>query len=155
MTKTLSSLFVAPLDVLNHRAIKSPGRCWMIMLLDSDRDFFWFLFPSQTIAQWKKAGYHNDPQYESFRQLLQGPVDDAGEILQVRFPMPRYIETEHGGSQVPLLFFNVLWIFLNLTMREKRSLEGNFIRWTKSLVLGIVDWLLSLKLHLKKNQLFY
>lgn len=67
------------------------------------------LFLFQTIAQWKKAGYHNDPQYESFRQLLQGPVDDAGEILQVRFPMPRYIETEHGGSQVPLLFFNVLF----------------------------------------------
>jgi len=87
----------------------------MIILLDIDRDFFWILFPSQTIAQWKKAGYHNDPQYESFRQLLQGPVDDAGEILQVRFPMPRYIETEHGGSQVhvPRLFFNV---FLELNM---------------------------------------
>ena len=56
--------------------------------------------PPQTISQWKKAGYHSDPQYESFRQLLQAPVDDATEILQLRFPMPRYIETEHGGSQV-------------------------------------------------------
>lgn len=80
----------------------------------------------QTIAQWKKAGYHNDPQYESFRQLLQGPVDDAGEILQVRFPMPRYIETEHGGSQVPLLFFNVLLCRIPKSeyAREPLVLEG-------------------------------
>ena len=54
----------------------------------------------QTIAQWKKQGYHNDPQHENFRQLLQAPKDDAQEILQTRFPMPRYIDTHHGGSQV-------------------------------------------------------
>jgi hypothetical protein len=40
------------------------------------------------------------PEYENFRQLLQAPVDDAQEILQTRFPMPRYIDTEQGGSQV-------------------------------------------------------
>jgi protein transport protein SEC23 len=40
------------------------------------------------------------PEYESFRQLLQAPVDDAEEILATRFPIPRYIVTEQGGSQV-------------------------------------------------------
>lgn len=40
------------------------------------------------------------PEYENFRHLLQAPVDDAQEILHSRFPMPRYIDTEHGGSQV-------------------------------------------------------
>lgn len=76
-----------------------------ILLLDT---FFQILiFHGETIAQWKKAGYHSDPQYESFRQLLQAPVDDAGEILQVRFPMPRYIETEHGGSQARFLLSKV------------------------------------------------
>lgn len=40
------------------------------------------------------------PEYENFRHLLQAPVDDAQEILHTRFPMPRYIDTEHGGSQV-------------------------------------------------------
>ena len=56
-------------------------------------------FP-QTIYQWKEQGYHNDPAHENFRQLLQAPVDDAQEILQSRFPVPRYVQTEHGGSQV-------------------------------------------------------
>ena len=76
----------------------------------------------QTIAAWRKQGYHNQPDHENFRQLLQAPVDDAQvwcrvvccccvhvccllqEILQTRFPMPRYIVTEHDGSQVRMLF---------------------------------------------------
>ena len=44
--------------------------------------------------------YQDDPAYENFRQLLQAPVDDAQELLQNRFPVPRYVETYHGGSQV-------------------------------------------------------
>lgn len=39
-------------------------------------------------------------EYENFKHLLQAPVDDAQELLHTRFPMPRYIDTEHGGSQV-------------------------------------------------------
>ena len=42
--------------------------------------------------------YQNRPEYSNFKQLLQAPVDDAQEILKTRFPMPRYIDTEQGGS---------------------------------------------------------
>lgn len=56
----------------------------------------------QTVAQWRKAGYQEMPEYENFKHLLQAPVDDAQELLHTRFPMPRYIDTEHGGSQVSL-----------------------------------------------------
>lgn len=47
------------------------------------------------------------PEYENFKQLLQAPLDDAQEILQTRFPMPRYIDTEHGGSQARFLLSKV------------------------------------------------
>lgn len=47
------------------------------------------------------------PEYENFRQLLQAPVDDAQDILQTRFPMPRYIDTEQGGSQARFLLSKV------------------------------------------------
>lgn len=47
------------------------------------------------------------PEYENFRQLLQAPVDDAQEILLTRFPMPRYIDTEQGGSQARFLLSKV------------------------------------------------
>ena len=52
------------------------------------------------MTQWRRAGYQDLPEYENFKQLLQAPVDDAQEILQTRFPMPRYIDTEARGSQV-------------------------------------------------------
>jgi protein transport protein SEC23 len=38
----------------------------------------------QTIAQWRAAGYHDLPEYENFKQLLEAPVTDAAEILQSR-----------------------------------------------------------------------
>uniref|UniRef100_A0A8C0ZV92 Protein transport protein SEC23 n=1 Tax=Castor canadensis TaxID=51338 RepID=A0A8C0ZV92_CASCN len=69
-----------------------------ILLMDT---FFQILiYHGETIAQWRKSGYQDMPEYENFRHLLQAPVDDAQEILHSRFPMPRYIDTEHGGSQV-------------------------------------------------------
>uniref|UniRef100_G7PA49 Protein transport protein SEC23 n=1 Tax=Macaca fascicularis TaxID=9541 RepID=G7PA49_MACFA len=68
-----------------------------ILLMDT---FFQILiYHGETIAQWRKSGYQDMPEYENFRHLLQAPVDDAQEILHSRFPMPRYIDTEHGGSQ--------------------------------------------------------
>jgi protein transport protein SEC23 len=72
------------------------------------------IYHGETIAQWVKAGYQELPEYENFKQLLQAPVGDATEILQNRFPMPRYIVTEAGGSQVKrlILFFDLLFLLL-------------------------------------------
>ena len=61
----------------------------------------------QTIALWRKEGYQTRPEYENFKQLLEAPVSDAQEILSVRFPMPRYIDTEHEGSQARFLLSKV------------------------------------------------
>uniref|UniRef100_H2ZP45 Protein transport protein SEC23 n=1 Tax=Ciona savignyi TaxID=51511 RepID=H2ZP45_CIOSA len=76
-----------------------------ILLLDT---FFQVLiYHGETIDQWKKAGYQEKPEYENFRQLLQAPVDDAQDILATRFPIPRYIETQHAGSQARFLLHKV------------------------------------------------
>uniref|UniRef100_H2Y1H9 Protein transport protein SEC23 n=1 Tax=Ciona intestinalis TaxID=7719 RepID=H2Y1H9_CIOIN len=76
-----------------------------ILLLDT---FFQVLiYHGETIDQWKKAGYQEKPEYENFRQLMQAPVDDAQDILATRFPIPRYIETQHGGSQARFLLHKV------------------------------------------------
>lgn len=56
--------------------------------------------------------YQNRPEYSNFKQLLQAPVDDAQEILKTRFPMPRYIDTEQGGSQVSSIeMYNIYNLF--------------------------------------------
>uniref|UniRef100_A0A8B9F6Z6 Protein transport protein SEC23 n=1 Tax=Amazona collaria TaxID=241587 RepID=A0A8B9F6Z6_9PSIT len=76
-----------------------------ILLMDT---FFQIvIYLGETIAQWQKAGYQEMPEYENFKHLLQAPLDDAQEILQTRFPMPRYIHTEHGGSQARFLLSKV------------------------------------------------
>uniref|UniRef100_A0A674NJA9 Protein transport protein SEC23 n=1 Tax=Takifugu rubripes TaxID=31033 RepID=A0A674NJA9_TAKRU len=76
-----------------------------ILLMDT---FFQLvIYHGETIAQWRKAGYQEMAEYENFKQLLQAPLDDAQEILQARFPMPRYIDTEHGGSQARFLLSKV------------------------------------------------
>ncbi|XP_030069953.1 protein transport protein Sec23A [Microcaecilia unicolor] len=76
-----------------------------ILLMDT---FFQILiYHGETIAQWRKAGYQDMPEYENFRHLLQAPADDGQEILHSRFPMPRYIDTEHGGSQARFLLSKV------------------------------------------------
>jgi len=76
-----------------------------ILLLDTF--FLVLIYHGETIHQWKKAGYANDPAHENFRQLLQAPKDDAQEIVQTRFPVPRYVETEHMGSQARFLLSRV------------------------------------------------
>uniref|UniRef100_A0A183GAM4 Protein transport protein SEC23 n=1 Tax=Heligmosomoides polygyrus TaxID=6339 RepID=A0A183GAM4_HELPZ len=76
-----------------------------ILLMD---DYFHVLiYHGQTIAAWRKMNYHEDPQYATFKQLLEAPVGDATAILQERWPMPRYIVTEYEGSQARFLLSKV------------------------------------------------
>jgi protein transport protein SEC23 len=90
-----------------------------ILLMD---DYFHVLiYHGQTIAQWRKAKYHEDPQYVSLKQLLEAPVNDANGILQDRFPVPRYIVTEYEGSQARFLLSKVN---PSLTHNNPYSQEG-------------------------------
>lgn len=91
-----------PEPVLLDTSSIQPDR---ILLMDT---FFQILiFHGETIAQWRALKYQDMPEYDNFKQLLQAPVDDAQEILQTRFPMPRYIDTEQGGSQSRFLLSKV------------------------------------------------
>eukprot|EP00050_Salpingoeca_kvevrii_P010416 m.8299 g.8299 ORF g.8299 m.8299 type:complete len:767 (-) comp2844_c0_seq1:371-2671(-) len=101
-TLTAYSFNGPPTPVLLDTSSISADR---ILLMDT---FFQILiFHGETIAQWRKARYHEQPQYENFRQLLQAPRDDAAEILQTRFPMPRYVDCDQGGSQARFLLSKV------------------------------------------------
>ena len=61
------------------------------------------IFPGGTIAQWRKAGYQDQEGYENFKELLEAPVADAQDLLVDRFPIPRYIVCDQGGSQARFL----------------------------------------------------
>ncbi|ORY92768.1 hypothetical protein BCR35DRAFT_286137 [Leucosporidium creatinivorum] len=72
-----------------------------ILLLDTF--FHTLIFHGETVAAWRKAGYHEQEGYENLAKLLQDPQEDAQDLLLDRFPIPRYVVTDQGGSQARFL----------------------------------------------------
>ncbi|KAJ2465366.1 GTPase-activating protein S23, partial [Coemansia sp. RSA 2320] len=56
-----------------------------------------------TIAEWRKAGYHEQPEYANLKLLLDAPAQDAQGLLVERMPIPRYIVCDQNGSQARFL----------------------------------------------------
>lgn len=52
-----------------------------------------------TIYEWIKARYHDNPEYEYFKNLLSVVEDDANTLLTSRFPQPRFSRTDANGSE--------------------------------------------------------
>lgn len=72
-----------------------------ILLLDT---FFHILiYHGSTVAQWRKLNYHKMEGYEHFKEFLEAPKKEAMEILMDRFPLPRFIDCDEGGSQARFL----------------------------------------------------
>ena len=72
-------------------------------ILVLDAYFAVVVFHGQTIAQWRKANYQDQPEHEAFKQLLEAPQADAKEILDRRFPVPRLVDCDQHGSQARFL----------------------------------------------------
>lgn len=98
-TLTAFELDKEPIAVLLDSVSIKPDR---ILLLDT---FFHILiYHGKTIAEWRKAGYQDLPEYENLKQLLEEPKQEASELLVDRYPLPRFIDTEEGGSQARFLY---------------------------------------------------
>jgi protein transport protein SEC23 len=100
-----------------------------IFLLDS---FFQIvIFTGTQMAYWRSKGYQDDPNYASFKQLIEAPKTDAKVcfwfdlspqtrlqsinqslfyslfqklLMKDRFPLPRFIECDQGGSQARFVY---------------------------------------------------
>ncbi|KAL3516695.1 hypothetical protein ACH5RR_023597 [Cinchona calisaya] len=92
------SFHSAPEPVLLDVAAIAADR---ILLLDSY--FTIVVFHGSTIAQWRKAGYHEQPEHQAFALLLQAPRNDADSIIRERFPVPRIVICDQYGSQARFL----------------------------------------------------
>ena len=51
------------------------------------------------IYQWIEAGYHENPDYANFAELLEAAEQDAQTILAYRYPYPRFSRTDADGSE--------------------------------------------------------
>ncbi|CAK4327112.1 unnamed protein product [Aphanomyces euteiches] len=68
-----------------------------ILLLDSY--FYVVVFHGETIASWRDQKYHEHPDHAHFKQLLEAPQADAQVIMDIRFPVPRYVVCDQHKSQ--------------------------------------------------------
>ncbi|XAR63334.1 hypothetical protein NMG60_11023240 [Bertholletia excelsa] len=92
------SFHSSPEPALLDVAAIAPDR---ILLLDSY--FTVVVFHGSTIVQWRKAGYHNQPEHVVFAELLRAPQDDANAIIRERFPVPRLVICDQHASQARFL----------------------------------------------------
>eukprot|EP00890_Picochlorum_soloecismus_P005474 jgi/Picsp_1/5928/NSC_03285-R1_transport protein len=88
----------APEPVLLDVTSVTPDR---ILLLDAY--FYVVVFHGTTIAQWRKAGYQNQPEHAAFKALLEAPQQEAASIIRRRFPTPRLTDCDQNGSQARFL----------------------------------------------------
>lgn len=88
----------APEPVLLDVTSVTPDR---ILLLDAY--FYVVVFHGSTVAQWRKAGYHTQPEHAAFKALLQAPQSEASSIIKRRFPTPRFTDCDQNGSQARFL----------------------------------------------------
>mmetsp|Transcript_16153 Transcript_16153/g.34976 ORF Transcript_16153/g.34976 Transcript_16153/m.34976 type:complete len:765 (-) Transcript_16153:369-2663(-) len=72
-----------------------------ILLLDAF--FYVVIFHGTTVAQWRRAEYHLQPEHQAFAQLLQAPQAEAKEVIRRRFPVPRLVDCDQQGSQARFL----------------------------------------------------
>merc|ERR1712187_608332 len=87
-----------PQPVLLDSASLKPD---VILLLDAF--FHVVIWRGEKVQAWYDAGYQEKEEYANFKSLLQAPAEDAKQILNDRFPVPRYIQTNAGGSQARFL----------------------------------------------------
>jgi protein transport protein SEC23 len=88
----------APQPVLLDATSLRPN---VILLLDSF--FHIVIWRGETIQAWYDAGYQEQEEYANFKELLTVPAEDAKRILEDRFPVPKFIQTNAGGSQARFL----------------------------------------------------
>ncbi|XP_021911874.1 protein transport protein SEC23-like [Carica papaya] len=94
-----------------------------ILLLDSY--FTIVIFHGATIAQWRKAGYHHQPEHQAFAHLLQAPRDDADAIVKERFPVPRLVVCDQHGSQVICGLVRDKYVSLSINLQYISSSIGS------------------------------
>ena len=87
-----------PEPVLLDVASIQPDR---ILLLDAF--FSVVIFHGTQCAAWRKAGYAEQPEHAAFAQLLAAPRADAAQLAAERFPKPRLVDCDQGGSQARFL----------------------------------------------------
>lgn len=87
-----------PQPVLLDASSVAPDK---VLLLDTF--FMVVVHYGKTVAEWRKAGYHHQEEYASFKEMLEAPLVNARELIGERCPVPKLLECDQHGSQARFL----------------------------------------------------
>ncbi|KRW99808.1 Zinc finger, Sec23/Sec24-type [Pseudocohnilembus persalinus] len=69
----------------------------VILLLDTY--FQVITWKGDHIQQWIDQGYHEQPEYAHLKALIEAPLEDVNIIMEDRFPVPIFFETNTGHTK--------------------------------------------------------
>lgn len=96
-----------------------------VLLLDT---FFHIIVHyGNTIAKWAEAGYHNDPDYENLKELIDAPKSDAAQLIADRMPMPMYVVCNQYTSQARFLTASVDPTITHATAAPGTAQDGQVV----------------------------
>jgi protein transport protein SEC23 len=73
----------------------------VVLLLDAY--FFVVVWHGDEVCRWRDSGFHNDPEYENIKFMLENPQDYAQSIISERCPVPKFVSCDSGSGQERLL----------------------------------------------------
>jgi hypothetical protein len=79
----------------------------------------------------------DNPEYASFKQLLEAPQEEAKELMRERFPYPRFVDCNQHGSQVKFKKQNTT------SSRKQKKLLSRLLSLSLSLPLSLTHSLLA------------
>lgn len=100
-----SLLMIQP--ALLQYTVEAPEAAAVLLEMDSMRQNVVLLYDSffhvliwhgEVIAKWRDARYQDKPEYANVKLLLETPIDDAEQILNERFPVPKFIICDQGDE---------------------------------------------------------
>jgi len=96
-----------------------------ILLLDTF--FHIVVHTGANIANWRKAGYHLQPDYENLKELIETPKMDAARLMEDRMPLPIYVDCDQGTSQARFLIASVDPAITHLSSATPTDQAGQMI----------------------------
>lgn len=79
------------------------------------------------IAKWVKDGYHNLPDYENLKELVEMPKEDAAQLIADRMPMPMYVVCDQNTSQARFLTASVDPTITHISKTGQEGQEGQVV----------------------------
>lgn len=87
------------LDAQPHAVILDTANLQRNCVLLLDTFFRVLIWHGSDIAQWRDAGYQNQPEYANLKALLEDPVKEAQELISERFPTPLLVSCDQDSSK--------------------------------------------------------